>query len=1407
MAHGRATPPVLAMAWALLALSCQQSAPAGTGWLTLARAAVEAQAPGAAAAVEALSHSPTPERRLALARALFPEHAADVAPADLPGRQQGGLQVRLGERAAPAMTLKTRGLTFRVLGGDGGAPLRTQDGAAAFDGERHLWAPAGRWRPLADEPGWQAERAEEYWVLERALSRHRAEYAVELPPEVREVRDTGDWLELLDATGTPVLRFHPSAARDATGRSRSGSVQLRGVEPVRAGVFRARSGTLWVATAVELGGLTFPVVVDPGWSATGSMANARLDHAATTLANGKVLVTGGYNSTYLGSAELYDPATGTWSSAGNLATARRLHRAALLPSGRVLVVGGQGAGGALATTELYDPATNAWSAGPSLAAGRYNFVAVPLQNGKVLAVSGSGASGYISSVELYDPATNAWSPAGNLATARGEFAGARLLDGRVLIAGGLGSPGYLATAERYDPSTNTWSPAGTFTTGRYAASLTTLDTGKALLAGGDNNFVDLATAQLYDPATNTWSAAGSMAGARRGHTDTLLTNGKVLVTGGFASGGQLQTTELYDPGTNTWSSAGNLLLSKREQHAAARLANGLVLVVGGRGGFIEASSELYDPGLPGQLAFTTPVRTFTAGTCGGAANAITVQLRDGSGNPINAAAGGQPFTASSSSTGTVTWFTDAACATAAPGGAFTLPAGQTSVSLYYRDTRAGTPSLSLSNGAGLTNPAPQVHSVLPGPAAALALSGVSSPLLAGAAASPALEARDGFGNLVPGYRGTVHFTSTDAAAVLPGDYTFSAGDGGRRLFTGQLRLNTPGLQSLTATDVSVPALTATLGGLSVVQPSGAPCGSGAACATGFCADGVCCDSACTGNPCRACNNAGSAGTCGPRPNGASCADGSYCNGEETCSAGSCTAGAAVACVDPLGRDVLTCSEAQRACAPVLNLPPVITRNARLTAGVGIPYLYNAQRAISATGDRPMTFSTCGGPAGWKVDPTFGTVMWTPSAAGQQTLCLAAQNAVGSDSYTFTVQVAAATGGPPVAAFVVSPPQGPAPLAAQFDASSSSADPSTSLAGYGWQFAPGAGLGSGVTAAFTYPVPGGYRPELTVWDAFGREAFASMPVSVLAPGGRRPPAARILASPAQGAAPLVSQLGCDCQPGDAPLAAHRWDFGDGSSAAGPSVSRTFPAGRYHLRLTVTDEAGLSATDSVELVATEGGRAPPTCRLEAAPLMAAAPFGVLVQGFAAQPAGSIASSELVLWDGSVTAEPSARREVTAPGRYPVRFRVVDDATLPCSDSLELVALGPAAGVPPRIVSAPAGAGLCGEQASYSELGRPVATGDLPLSWSVEPAPGLALPEGLTVDAATGALAWRPSGAQAGLQSFVLRASNAAGTDSQRVEISVECVPVKLALGCGCSGGGDLCAAAFALLALGTIARRRR
>jgi hypothetical protein len=73
-----------------------------------------------------------------------------------------------------------------------------------------------------------------------------------------------------------------------------------------------------------------------------------------------------------------------------------------------------------------------------------------------------------------------------------------------------------------------------------------------------------------------------------------------------------------------------------------------------------------------------------------------------------------------------------------------------------------------------------------------------------------VKAVDPFGQTAIGYTGTVHFSSTDGQAVLPGDYTFTAGDNGAHTFSGGATLETTGDQSITVSDTVVDPLTGSL---------------------------------------------------------------------------------------------------------------------------------------------------------------------------------------------------------------------------------------------------------------------------------------------------------------------------------------------------------------------------------------------------------------------------------------------------------------------------------------------------------------------------------------------------------------------------------------------------------------------
>jgi hypothetical protein len=81
----------------------------------------------------------------------------------------------------------------------------------------------------------------------------------------------------------------------------------------------------------------------------------------------------------------------------------------------------------------------------------------------------------------------------------------------------------------------------------------------------------------------------------------------------------------------------------------------------------------------------------------------------------------------------------------------------------------------------------------------------ANPYVAGASHTVTVTALDAYGNVATGYTGSIHFTSTDAQAKLPNDYTFVGADAGIHKAT--LILRSAGSRSVTATDKAHASLT------------------------------------------------------------------------------------------------------------------------------------------------------------------------------------------------------------------------------------------------------------------------------------------------------------------------------------------------------------------------------------------------------------------------------------------------------------------------------------------------------------------------------------------------------------------------------------------------------------------------
>lgn len=275
--------------------------------------------------------------------------------------------------------------------------------------------------------------------------------------------------------GEPIAiaeRFDPVAAawRPAgllgppdTARTRHTATRLLGGGP-SAGLVLVAGGQTG-GTALDSAELYDPVA-DRFRLPAGRLATARAGHTATALPDGRVLLVGGADERGepLASGELFDPATGTFSAIPGawLATGRAYHAATLLADGRVLVTGGvvSAAGRppvATGSAELLVPAApgEPWVAvtvavpmvGPRAA---HTATPVLLADGREVVLL-TGGSTYApeprarADAEVFDP--SAFGEGGfaalwaTMATPRSGHSATAMADGRtVLVIGGATAP-------------------------------------------------------------------------------------------------------------------------------------------------------------------------------------------------------------------------------------------------------------------------------------------------------------------------------------------------------------------------------------------------------------------------------------------------------------------------------------------------------------------------------------------------------------------------------------------------------------------------------------------------------------------------------------------------------------------------------------------------------------------------------------------------------------------------------------------------------------------------------------------------------------------------------------------------------------------------------------------------------
>jgi hypothetical protein len=315
--------------------------------------------------------------------------------------------------------------------------------------------------------------------------------------------------------------LQPRAAHNAT-RLRDGRVLLTG------GCTLPGCGGFEEARVTEL--------VDPqtrSLAAGPEMLYARASGTATLLADGRVLLTGGYpgeGEAPQDTAEVYDPEAGEFEQVGSMTTARAEQTATLTSDGRVLIAGGRDADDrALQSTEWFDPDTDTFAPGPPLDAPRTAHVALVADDQVVLVGGTAGDRALASTSVLTD---SGWRAGPRLATPRVKLAAVTLDDQRIFVVGGSESiegRHQLRTTELVNLVRDVVRPGPLLSEGEYKldGAVVKLHDGRVVIAAGDR-------VNIFNPRTNRISVLpGPTMGERSFVTATPLTSNEILVAGGY----------------------------------------------------------------------------------------------------------------------------------------------------------------------------------------------------------------------------------------------------------------------------------------------------------------------------------------------------------------------------------------------------------------------------------------------------------------------------------------------------------------------------------------------------------------------------------------------------------------------------------------------------------------------------------------------------------------------------------------------------------------------------------------------------------------------------------------------------------------------------------------------------------
>ncbi|MDF1565123.1 MAG: PKD domain-containing protein [Deltaproteobacteria bacterium] len=262
-------------------------------------------------------------------------------------------------------------------------------------------------------------------------------------------------------------------------------------------------------------------------------------------------------------------------------------------------------------------------------------------------------------------------------------------------------------------------------------------------------------------------------------------------------------------------------------------------------------------------------------------------------------------------------------------------------------------------------------------------------------------------------------------------------------------------------------------------------------------------------------------------------------------------------------------------------------------------------------------------------------------------------------------------------------------AVSFDGRASN-DPDGSIVSWAWDFGDG-GSASTEQATHTFASLGTYTVTLTVTDD---QAATGTDTATITVADNLAPVADAGVDLFAAVGEVVNFDGTGSSDPDGTIVGYAWDFGDGAPAgSGPTVSHTYGSnGVYTVTLTVTDDRGLTGTDTTAVVIGGGASNLPPTADAGASYAAELGSAITFDGSGSSDAdGSIASYSWDLGDGNTATGVGPTHTYSAAGSYLVTLTVTDDDGATATDTTLATVSAPGNTPPTAGITAPGTAGI--------------------------------------------------------------------------------------------------------------------